>query len=89
MTAAPFVGLPDDNPGTCAFAGVDLTGDRCAQQPTTHLRVMAPGWGDVALATCDGHEPLARAAGTVLDEHPWNRDTCSTAREPWPNGATP
>lgn len=80
----PFVGLPDDNPGDCGYAGADLTGQRCPDQPVAHLRMTSPGWGEVALATCARHESIALACGELIDRHDW-RQQCADPGERWPD----
>jgi hypothetical protein len=74
---APFVGLPTEG-ATCAFSP-DLDGEPCSADPTIHVLSDAPGWEVVALATCDEHAPIARAAGVQIGEHPYGPDC--------PNGA--
>lgn len=79
----PYVGLPATDTGICGFGGADITGPGCTEQPTRHLLVRAAGWGDVALSACLRHEPLARASGLVLDEHPWDAAMCGGETEVW------
>lgn len=77
---APFVGLPTDGNG-CAFS-LDLDTPACGAPSATHIISETRGWGLVALASCDAHSNVARAAGVVIDEHPYRPgcpDDCWTA----------
>jgi hypothetical protein len=65
----PFVGAPTDGQG-CAFSAA-LDAPACGADAVTHILSEAPGWGPVGLETCTRHEPVARAAGAVMGEHPW------------------
>ena len=69
---APYVGLPTAAAG-CAFQA-DLDSPFCGAPPTVHLRVLSEAWGDVSLDSCDAHAGIARAAGQLVDEHPYEPD---------------
>lgn len=66
---APEVGLPTVLDGGCAYS-YSPDQPACGRPGVVHLCVRSAAWGVVALATCAEHEPIARAAGEVLDGHP-------------------
>ncbi|WP_194821287.1 hypothetical protein [Micromonospora sp. S-DT3-3-22] len=66
----PFVGLPSDTADGCAYAA-DLDAPPCTQAATVHIIGRAPGWGWVALPSCDDHQAIAEAGcADVADVHP-------------------
>lgn len=69
----PFVGLPTVADAGCAYS-VDLDSPSCSATSTVHVLSEAPRWGPVALETCGGHAPMARAAGAVMAEHAYGPD---------------
>jgi len=78
--SGPFVGLPTDGHG-CAFSP-DLDTPACGAPAVVHILSEAPGWGPVALESCDAHSDVARTAGAVIAEHvygPRCPDDCWTA----------
>ena len=73
MNHEPWIGdATADDAGTCSFnSGALGEGPRCSEQPTLHVKTESAMHGVVALPTCDRHAPIARAAGLLLDEHPY------------------
>jgi hypothetical protein len=65
----PTVGAPSDEyRAVCVYSHRPDTA-QCGKPATVHVRTISPTWGEVALATCDGHAPIARAAGELVAEH--------------------
>jgi hypothetical protein len=65
----PTVGAPSDEyRAVCDYSHRPDTA-QCGQPATRHIRTLSPAWGEVALATCDRHAPIARAAGQFVAEH--------------------
>jgi hypothetical protein len=66
----PTVGPESDEyRAVCVFA--PMPGEpQCSEPATRHLRVDDEGaYGEVALAACDSHVPIARATGRLIQEH--------------------
>ncbi len=69
MNDKPRVGEPStDHRPVCAFSAKPGA-PQCVERATFHIRVISIEWGEVALATCDAHAPIARSTGIVHDEH--------------------
>jgi len=70
----PYIGAVADPmdaaDGGCLFHGRSPADPRCTQAAITHLMLKDGTHGVVSVAACAQHEPIARAAGTVLREHP-------------------
>lgn len=58
-----------DYRGVCQYHGPTGHGPPCGEPATVHVRTMSASWGDVSLASCDRHAPIARAAGGFMAEH--------------------
>lgn len=59
----------------------------CGAAETTHVISFSASWGIVGLPACDRHVANARAAGNLLDQHPFSRG-CATGTC-WPFGSAP
>lgn len=65
----PTVGAPSDEyRAVCVYSHRPDTA-QCGDPATRHIRTVDATWGEVALAACDRHAPIARAAGLFVAEH--------------------
>ena len=65
----PQVGPPsDDYRAVCAFS-LRPGMPQCEQAATVHVQVVSYQYGPVALASCDQHADVARAADRCVQEH--------------------
>lgn len=81
--SVPGVGRPsDDHRAACQYTGLTADGPACGEPATVHILTVATGWGRVALASCDRHAPIARAAGLYEAEHP-HRGVCGLPAALW------
>lgn len=80
----PWIGDPVVDDGNhCGFGSGPLgEGPKCTNTPTLHLLSESAIHGMVALSTCDQHASIARAAGTLNDEHPYGPD-CQNQSTLW------
>lgn len=62
----------EDHRAVCSYSGPRPGPSTCQAPATVHLMLDYPAGADgvVGLASCDTHLGIARAAGTVLAEHP-------------------
>jgi hypothetical protein len=65
----PSVGVPsDEHRAVCVYS--PLPGEpQCGIPATVHIRTVVIEYGDVGLASCDGHASVARSAGRFVAEH--------------------
>lgn len=65
----PRVGsATDEHRAVCVYS-LRAGEPQCGKPATTHVRVRDGHYGEVALATCAQHLPVARSAGEFLQEH--------------------
>jgi len=82
MSTDPWIGdRAADSPGTCCFA-VAPGQPRCDQAATIHILSESAIHRLVALATCDRHAPIGRAAGATIAEHSFGPG-CAASRPSW------
>jgi hypothetical protein len=85
-SARPWVGAPsDEHRAVCVYA--DEPGSPYCHKPATrHIRVEDATYGEVALASCDTHAPIARASGRFVEEHTYE-GFCGIAGTIWVNNS--
>lgn len=60
---APWVGAPSDEYRAVCLYSEKPGSPYCHDPATLHVKVEDATYGEVALATCDTHAPIARASG--------------------------
>lgn len=59
-----------DHRAICAWSATPIS-PQCTATAELHIRVISLDYGDVVLASCHNHAPIARATGIQHGEHPF------------------
>lgn len=73
MSDDPWIGdATTKETSGCGFGGSGPgDGPKCTDPATVHVMSESAIHGVVSLSACDRHAPIARAAGPLIDEHPF------------------
>lgn len=82
----PYVGeASDEYRAVCVYSPTPGA-EQCGAAATTHVRVLdCGGYGEVCLASCADHAPVARAAGALVAEHAFS-GCCGLPATMWLDG---